>query len=81
MLSEEETESMALLQADRLAIEQMIGAALEWNPHPEKKFNAIRLTRPVLFSDRESWPEAIAWLAETAVAFRRTFGPRIAMFD
>jgi hypothetical protein len=72
---------MAPLQADRVAIEQEIGAALEWNPHPDKKFKAIRLTRPTQFLDRSSWPEAMAWLTSTAVAFKRAFGPRIAALD
>ena len=81
MLSEEEAEAMPLLQADRVAIEQEIGAALEWNPHPDKKFKAIRLTRPMQFLDRGSWPEALTWLTSTAVAFKRAFGPRIAALD
>ena len=81
MLGEEATEAMARLQADRAAIEQAIGESLEWNPHPDKKFKAIRLMRPTQFLDRGSWPEAIDWLTSTAVAFKLTFGPRIAALD
>jgi uncharacterized protein with ParB-like and HNH nuclease domain len=81
MLGEDEAEAMALLQADRAAIEQMIGATLEWNPHPDKKFKAIRLTRPTQFLDRGSWPEAMTWLTRTAVAFKQAFAPRIAALD
>jgi uncharacterized protein with ParB-like and HNH nuclease domain len=81
MMGEAEAEAMALLQADRAAIEEAIGAPLEWNPHPEKKFKAIRLRRPLQFLDRSSWPEAMIWLTSTAVAFKRTFGPRIAALD
>jgi hypothetical protein len=81
MLDEETSEAMALLQAARGAIEEEIGAALEWNPYPGKKFKAIRLTRPTQFSDRDSWPEATTWLTSTAVAFKRAFGSRIAALD
>jgi hypothetical protein len=81
MMGEEEAAAMALLQADRPAIEQEIGAALEWNPHPGKKFKAIRLTRPTQLSDRSSWPEAITWLTGTAVAFKRAFAPRVAALE
>lgn len=81
MMDEESAEAMMLLQADRLEIEQAIGAALEWNPHPDKKLKAIRLTRPTQFLDRASWPEAITWLTSTAVAFKRVFGPRIAALE
>lgn len=78
MLGEDGAEAMALLQADRAAIEQVIGAALEWNPHPDKKLKAIRLTRPAQFLDRGSWPEVMTWLTRTAVAFKQAFAPRIA---
>jgi hypothetical protein len=81
MLDEEEAGALALLQADSVAIERAIGAPLEWNPYPGKKLKAIRLTRPTDFADRSSWPEAIDWLASTAVAFKRAFGPRIAALD
>jgi hypothetical protein len=81
MLGEEATEAMALLRADRAAIEQAIGESLEWNPHPDKKFKAIRLMRPTQFLDRSSWPAAMDWLTSTAVAFKQTFGPRIAALD
>lgn len=81
MLGEDEAEAMGLLQADRVAIEQAIGASLEWNPHPDKKFKAIRLTRPTQFLDRGSWPEAMTWLTRTAVAFKQAFAPRIAALE
>ncbi len=81
MLDEETSEAMALLQADRVTIEQEIGAALEWNPYPGKKAKAIRITRPTQFSDRGAWPEAMTWLTGTAIAFKRAFGPRIAALE
>jgi hypothetical protein len=81
MLDEEEAGAMAVLQADRVAIEREIGAVLEWNPYPDKKLKAIRLTRPTNFLDRGAWPEAIAWLASNTVAFKQAFGPRIAALE
>jgi uncharacterized protein with ParB-like and HNH nuclease domain len=77
MLTEDEAAAMPLLAAQRAAIESEIGAALEWNPHPDKKFKAIRLTRPTPFADRGAWPDAIAWLTRTTIAFKRAFAPRI----
>lgn len=50
-------------------------------PHPDKKLKAIRLMRPTQLLDRGSWPEAMDWLTSTAVAFKLTFGPRIAALD
>jgi hypothetical protein len=81
MLDEEESAAMAALQANRVEIEREIGATLEWNPYPDKKLKAIRLTRPTNFLDRGAWPEAIAWLAITTVAFKQAFGPRIASLE
>lgn len=78
MLNEEEAaEALPRLEAQRPAIEQEIGAALEWNPHPEKKFKSIRISRPLSFADRAAWDEGIGWLTKTAVAFKQAFAPRI----
>jgi hypothetical protein len=65
----------------REEIEHQIGAGLEWNPHPDKQDKIIRLQRPGDISDRNQWPELAGWLAETAVAFKRAFAPRIAGID
>ncbi len=81
MVDEEEGDVMPLLQAERTAIESQIGSALEWNPHPEKKYKSICLARPMDFTDRNAWPAAIDWLAAMAVAFRKAFAPRIAAIE
>ncbi len=78
MMDEEELATLTRLQENRAAIEAEIGASLEWNPTPDKKFKAIRLSRPFPLADRGCWPGAVAWLVDTAVSFRRTFAPRIA---
>lgn len=81
LLAEAETETMTVLQTERALIEEEVGSTLEWNPHPDKKFKAIRLTRATRLSDRESWPEAIAWLTKQTMAFKSAFGPRIARLE
>jgi Protein of unknown function DUF262/Protein of unknown function (DUF1524)/Domain of unknown function (DUF4268) len=77
MLGEEEADTMAALQADRTAIEKAIGMVLEWNPYPDKKFKAIRITRILQFGDRATWPDAINWMTKTTIAFKQEFGPRV----
>ncbi len=81
MMNEDEAAALPKFLEDRAAIERVIGAALEWNPYPDKKFKAIRLTRPTDLADRATWPEAIAWLAKTAVAFKQAFAPRVAALE
>ena len=66
------------LDGQRLDVEREIGSLLEWNPHPEKKFKIIRLSRPFSFADRTAWDEGIRWLTTTAVAFKQAFAPRVA---
>jgi hypothetical protein len=65
------------LQAERETIESELGQALEWNPNPQKLDKVIRLVRPGDIDDREQWTELAGWFSEKAVAFQRTFGPRI----
>ncbi|MGH9886312.1 MAG: DUF4268 domain-containing protein [bacterium] len=66
------------LEAVRADIEREIGAPLEWNPHPEKKFKTIRISRPFSFADRAAWDGGIRWLTTTEVAFKHAFAPRVA---
>jgi hypothetical protein len=66
------------LEAVRADIEREIGSPLEWNPHPEKKFKTIRISRPFSFADRAAWDGGIRWLTTTAVAFKQAFAPRVA---
>lgn len=78
MLDEETAvEELPKLQANRAVIEQEIGAALEWNPSPDKKFKSIRLTRPLNFGDRAAWPEVIEWLTTMSLAYKRVLGARV----
>jgi hypothetical protein len=72
---------LAQLLPHREKIEREIGAALEWNPHPDKMDKIIRLLRSGDISDRAQWPGLAEWLASTAVAFKRAFTSRILALD
>lgn len=71
-------EMLPRLEAVRADIEREIGSPLEWNPHPEKKFKTIRISRQFSFADRAAWDSGILWLTTTAVAFKQAFAPRVA---
>jgi hypothetical protein len=77
MMDEEEGDALTQFQAQRAAIETEIGVPLEWNPHPDNKFKSIRIARLTDFTDRGTWPDAIAWLSASAVAFKKAFAPRV----
>lgn len=79
--SEDVGEAIGALSKDRSAVEREIGTALEWDPHPEKKFRTIRLVHSINISDRETWPAAIEWVVNTAVAFKDAFAGRIANLE
>ncbi|MBI1849638.1 MAG: DUF4268 domain-containing protein [Planctomycetes bacterium] len=65
----------------REAIDDGIGAPLEWDARPDKRNKRIKLTHEVRLIERGTWQGAIEWLTRTAVAFRETFGPRISEID
>jgi hypothetical protein len=69
------------LLPQRSEIEREVGSALEWNPHPEKRDQTIRLVRDGDIADRDSWPELIEWMTKTAVDCKKAFGPRVARLD
>ncbi len=74
-------DAVALLAADRVAIEGEIGAALDWGTESESRRRTIKATRPIVFEDRALWPEAIAWTVKTAIAFKMVFAPRVAALE
>jgi hypothetical protein len=65
------------LMPQREAIEKQIGAALTWNPHPEKSDKIILLDRVADISQREKWPEYLNWLVDHTLRFRRAFAARL----
>lgn len=71
-----------LLKEDREAIEEEIGASLEWRELLEGKESRIMLQRPQTDpTDREDWPQQHHWLAQTLEAFDRAFRPRVKELD
>lgn len=66
-----------VLYAQREAIEQELGAKLEWDPNPEAKDKTIVLFRDADIEKRGEWPEYVSWLVKWVLAFKRVFGPRI----
>jgi uncharacterized protein with ParB-like and HNH nuclease domain len=72
---------LELLMAQRDAIERELDSKLDWNPYPDKRVKTIKLTYSASIVDRASWPEAMEWLAKTAVAFHAVFAPRVAQLD
>ncbi|MEI7892634.1 MAG: DUF4268 domain-containing protein [Myxococcales bacterium] len=66
-----------VLASQRGLIEEEIGSALAWNAHPQKKQKTVKLSRPCSFLDPVQRDEAIAWLTQTAVAFKKSFVPRL----
>ncbi len=70
--------ALPTLLEQREAIERELDARLEWNPFPQKRVKTISLTHPADIQDRESWPQAMAWMTRTAAAFHAAFAPRLA---
>ncbi len=61
------------LQASAPKIEKELGMSLDWRELPGKKAARIRAVRDFTFDDTSTWPEAIQWLTETAIKFKRVF--------
>lgn len=70
-------EALRRLLPQREEIEREVSDALEWNPRPQNRDKVIVLTRDGDISNRTVWPELVQWLTAKAVAFHKTFGPRI----
>ncbi len=50
---------------------------MEWNPNPEKKDKVIVLTKSFELNNREMWEQAIDWLVDKTLSFRKIFGALI----
>ncbi|HEY4119765.1 MAG TPA: DUF4268 domain-containing protein [Byssovorax sp.] len=74
-------QALAGLALERSAIEQEIGCALLWNPHPDRQQKVLKLILSCRLADRHAWPPAIAWLTEYAQRFYRAFAPRAQRLD
>ena len=73
-----------LLEQDKVAIEEEIGAKLEWDVKQDRKQNYINLspeeedTDP---EDRQDWDRQHQWLCEKLEIFHKVFSPRVKELD
>lgn len=73
-------EMLPYLEVQKEEIEKEVGEKLSWNPNPENRDKVIALSRNVDLNDEEAWKEALEWLVNRTVAFRKAFSPRIKKF-
>ena len=73
-----------LLEQDKVAIEEEIGAKLEWDEKQDRKQNYINLspeeedTDP---EDRQDWNRQHQWLCDKLETFHKVFSPRVKVLD
>ncbi len=58
---------------DEIETELGIPEDLEWREMPTSKSSRIFAIRPIRFEDQSTWPDAIAWLTERSLIFKRVF--------
>lgn len=54
-------------------VEDTIGLPLAWNPNPENRDKIIGIFKQFDLHDKANWDEAIEWLANYTIKFRRVF--------
>jgi hypothetical protein len=64
---------LALLEADKAAIEAEVGQPLIWHSPPDTHSARIYMRRAADLRDRNSWPELHAWLLRRLEELRSTF--------
>ena len=69
------------LMEERQAIEDEVGASLDWNPNPENKDKVIVVYRDADLLDHDNWKEHLKWMVDTTRGFRNVFGPRVRAMD
>jgi len=60
--------------AAQIEEELALDAPLDWKELPGKKAARICVVRDFTFADPATWPEALRWLVETAIKFKKVFG-------
>ena len=65
------------LKEDKQAIEEELGALLEWKELPDRKGSRIVQYNSADFQEREKWPELFEWFKERSEAFYKTFYKRV----
>ncbi len=61
------------LESRKSEIESVIGETLSWNPSPEKQDKVILLKRPIDFGNPADINEAVDWMVEYTLLFRKAF--------
>jgi hypothetical protein len=64
----------------REEIETEIGEELVWNPNPENQDKVIILTLDVNLHNKNEWANAVDWLVQKTVHFRKAFSKRVKNF-
>lgn len=67
----------ALLQRETTAIENIIGAKLEWNDSRPKERSIELFRNNIDIKNRENWSEQHDWLCKNLEAFHKAFAERI----
>ncbi|VGO17202.1 hypothetical protein PDESU_05798 [Pontiella desulfatans] len=71
-----------LLKQDKVAIEEEMGAALDWEEKPENKCSYVFLRNPQLDPKKKNdWPMQHQWLLENLETFHAVFSSRIRDMD
>lgn len=69
------------LEAQKAAIEQEVGEALQWYNPQGKKTCRIYLRKPADIRDTKKWPEYHEWLLSKLEALYKAFAPRVKNLD
>lgn len=67
------SEWLPYFEQNKAEIEKVIGSELTWNPNENAKDKIITLTRQFDLHDKQNWKEAIEWLANQTILFRKVF--------
>ena len=70
------------LEANKAAIEEELGYAVDWRALPDKRASRILLLREKCpLEDQSRWPEYRAWLTAKLEDFDRVFRPKVKALD
>ena len=59
--------------SNKEAIEDEVGASLEWNELPDKKASRILVWKTVDFENKENWREQFDWMMDMALKLKKAF--------
>ncbi len=71
----------AILEAQKVEIEQEVGQSLIWSSQPDKRTSKIYLRKSANFLDPSEWPHQHEGLRENLEKFHRVFAPRVKRLD